>query len=137
VGTAHLGQEIDADGGLVRVVERVVHEACDERCLAHCRGQSALAISRGHVCHVAFQGGMVPTALFAEEDQPVGISMRALDPALAGGHSLELLQRIRVAGLRHCEGGLLERWCAGEEVLVVKGHKATLCRASRRVGAGR
>jgi hypothetical protein len=79
----------------------------------------------------------VPTALFAEENQPVGISMRARDPALAGGHSLELLQRIRVAGLRHCEGRLLTGWCAGEEVLAVKGHKATLCRASRRVGAGR
>lgn len=31
-----LGEEVDADGGLVHVVERVIHEAGNERCLANC-----------------------------------------------------------------------------------------------------
>jgi len=67
---ACLGEEVDADGGLVHVVERVVHEPCDQRCLADCCSSARLANIR--------PGCRVPaaawhTALFPEKDESVHI----------------------------------------------------------------
>ena len=44
-----LGEEVDANRGLVHVVERVVHEACDQGRLADCIAQDdrELVIVRG------------------------------------------------------------------------------------------
>lgn len=44
-------QEIYADGGLVRVVEAVVHEACDQRSLAHCNNKKAGLVSLSALTH--------------------------------------------------------------------------------------
>lgn len=95
-GEAHLGQEVYADGCLVGIVERIIHEACDERRLADCGCQCPLSCCIGVAMH---------TALLAEEDQPARITLASRSRAPAGwatrGHLLELLQRIRVPRLRH------------------------------------
>jgi hypothetical protein len=42
---ACLGEEVDANGGLVHVVERVVHEPRDKRCLADCKVHMSVAVA--------------------------------------------------------------------------------------------
>lgn len=46
---ACLGKEVDSYRRLVHVVEGVIHEACDERCLTHCVGVSTSSLGTGTV----------------------------------------------------------------------------------------
>lgn len=46
MGVSYLGEEIDTNGCLIHVVERVVHESGNQRRLAHCAVNSVSQIDR-------------------------------------------------------------------------------------------
>lgn len=97
----YLGEEVDADGSLVCVVEGVVHEACDEGGFADFGSAGEPSVQ---VLRLNNPNSTKLTALFAEEDQPR--CRRQDGPQVQGRESessLELLQGIRVGP---CCGGV-------------------------------
>lgn len=42
----YLGQEVDTDGCLIRVVERIIHESCNQRGLSNCATMSETTVQR-------------------------------------------------------------------------------------------
>ena len=42
----YLGQEVDTDSCLVCVVERIIHESCNQRCLSNCATMSETTVQR-------------------------------------------------------------------------------------------
>lgn len=65
-GRPHLGQEIDTDRRLIHVVERIVHESCDQGGLAHCRISSSVKLPEAGRTRV----GRRRTTLLSEKHQP-------------------------------------------------------------------
>lgn len=71
-GAPDLGQKIDTNGRLVHVVERVVHESCNQRSFAHCCEKLLVATSTAGLEASAFD---IPLCSPRNTNLAVGISM--------------------------------------------------------------